>query len=110
MSGHTPGPWVEGEATFVRPPEAGSQVIVVAAKGVEGRDPGEPLYVCMTGRMSDPQGRIEQSWADARLIAAAPDLLDALEALLDGWLPEGPRLDDVVFARAAIAKAKGGIP
>ena len=43
--------------------------------------------------------------ADARLIAAAPDLLEALEDLL-GWQTLAP--DDVVTAaRAAIAKARG---
>jgi len=43
--------------------------------------------------------------ADARLIAAAPDLLEALEDLL-GWQTLAP--DDVVAAaRAATAKARG---
>ena len=42
---------------------------------------------------------------DARLIAAAPDLLEVLEDLL-GWQTLAP--DDVVTAaRAAIAKARG---
>jgi hypothetical protein len=42
---------------------------------------------------------------DARLIAAAPDLLEALEDML-GWQTLAP--DDVVAAaRAAIAKARG---
>lgn len=48
--------------------------------------------------------------ADARLIAAAPDLLDALENVIESWglglLPheDSEALDQ---ARAAIAKAKG---
>ena len=48
--------------------------------------------------------------ANARLIAAAPDLLEALE-LLVGWEETGTPLSDVCFsqARAAIAKAKGWI-
>ena len=113
MSEHTPGPWVRGEATFFRPPEAGAQVIVVAAKGTEGRDPGEPFFVCVTGKLSDPPHHIERSWADALLIAAAPDLLEALESV-EFTLEEDPDdpewTESVRRARAAIAKAKGGTP
>lgn len=47
---------------------------------------------------------------NARLIAAAPEMLEALEMLV-GWEETGSPLSDVCFsqARAAIAKAKGGI-
>ena len=44
--------------------------------------------------------------ADARLIAAAPDLLAACEALMD--LHDGRSVRAIVMARAAIAKARGG--
>jgi hypothetical protein len=44
--------------------------------------------------------------ADVRLIAAAPELLDALQAIID--LPAHPmRKKGVEIARAAIAKATG---
>ena len=43
----------------------------------------------------------EETNANARLIAAAPDLLEALEALLEGDFNVAEK------ARAAIAKAKG---
>jgi hypothetical protein len=49
--------------------------------------------------------------ADARLIAAAPELLLALEMLLDWHISETPEDEEfsaVRGARAAIAKAKGG--
>ncbi len=46
-------------------------------------------------------GAGEELQANARLIAAAPDLLEALEALLEG----NPSV--VAKARAAVAKAKG---
>ena len=48
--------------------------------------------------------------ANARLVAAAPDLLEALEMLVS-WEETGTPVSDVGFtlARSAIAKAKGGI-
>ena len=53
--------------------------------------------------------------ANARLIAAAPELLDALQAMTEiaemtiGWLPTPPNADGpLIQARAAIAKATGG--
>jgi len=82
MSKHTPGPWAVA-------------------------DVGE-VVVCATGRTlcdvySSPATGDEQADADAHLIAAAPDMLAALELLL-------PYLEDCRMdseARAAIAKAKG---
>lgn len=60
--------------------------------------------------------KVEGSEANARLIAAAPDLLAAMEALVDwsllrsDWLQAGqphPENHPISKARAAIAKAKG---
>ena len=64
---------------------------------------------------------LEQAWADARLIAAAPDLLAALEQFTAGSWVEGmgcaccdPDCTDgecmYADARAAIAKARGEAP
>lgn len=51
---------------------------------------------------------------DARLMAAAPDLLSALEAMVEiaeltiGWIPTPPNADGpLIQARSAIAKATG---
>lgn len=56
----------------------------------------------------------KERMADARLIAAAPELLDALNRLLpmaeDGTFQYGANPDedeDIIYARAAIAKATG---
>lgn len=51
--------------------------------------------------------RLRENVSNARLIAAAPDLLDALRQL--AWLEPGDQLGggDVAAIRAAIAKATG---
>ena len=46
--------------------------------------------------------------ADGRLIAAAPELLEALRLMIEGGL-EGPTSQAIEAALAAIAKAEGGI-
>ena len=89
MSEHTPGPWI------------------VDALGY-GYDISAPEARCLITTSSDPKmvwGAIARE-ADARLIAAAPELLEALESLLAQVEQYGhkPECD---AARAAIAKAKG---
>lgn len=90
QSGHTPGPWRVNEDTCVIAGHADA-----------------PFAVAQVYMGSD---------ANARLIAAAPDLLRALELAL-GQLEGSKPLSgvhasslraDIEIARAAIAKAKGG--
>lgn len=66
------------------------------------RDDGYP-FVCMIARDGDPRelGH-DTKEADARLISAAPDLLNALAVLADVAEARGIPVD---AARAAIAKA-----
>lgn len=91
---HTPGPW---DCMF--------------ADGINVRHPiirGDKGTICQSAWM----GNADETNANARLIAAAPDLLEALTRLVDiddgnmgviGW-------DAVIdAARAAIAKATGGV-
>ena len=92
---HTPGPWHIGVRTFH------------AGRDVYGPK-GEPVAVA-DQELTLP----EESAANARLIAAAPDLLAALEALVgEADLGEVDLDDDdrakLEQARAAIAKATGG--
>ena len=81
MSGHTPGPWhLAGD----------SEGTMVTADG------GEQIA------MWPPQGGTIEQCANARLIAAAPDLLDALKMALEA--PDDDRSWED-YAIAAIKKA-----
>lgn len=96
MSAHTPGPWRVIETHLL--PHDGDHVA----------DMSNGLMVVASAKLGDPL-------ADARLIATAPELLEALEWLAD-ILPD-PELDNDELqrvwtkkARAAIAKATGAKP
>ena len=84
MSDYTPGPW--------RYEEFGPNVIIKATKN--------PMLSVVHSLYQESR---EQTEANARLIAAAPELLEALEIALDcagdAWWAEK--------AEAAIEKAKG---
>ena len=94
MNKHTPGPWrVVSGLDWPNGPEERTTVVVALL--------GEPCHVAVLNSMSDnPE-------ADARLIAAAPDLLAALKVAVD--LAERHYPDDKRLAPcyAAIARAEG---
>lgn len=97
MSKHTPGPWVV---------ERRSTMVATALNGADGYE------------LFDVRCDVPEFEANARLTAAAPDLLEALIAaekklcIAEYHLDKGEN-DSVVFgseillARAAIAKARG---
>lgn len=91
MSAHTPGPW--GLTRWTAPDDYGWSIKIGDAP-----------------HRLDVSAWSESSEADARLIAAAPELLaalEAVEAVLDGRQPiDVPGA--VMIARAAVAKARGG--
>lgn len=87
---HTPGPW---RATLVN--DTGW---AVGPNTADGPDYVADVHMLTTGR-SD-----EDSAANARLIAAAPELLDALRALVSTERPWDEVHDQ---ALRAIAKAEG---
>lgn len=88
MSKHTPGPWKwTGQAVTV---PSGQRLLV---NGVS-----LPL-----GNHADS----EEADANARLIAAAPDLLEALKGVV---AVADRKTDEFDRARAAIANATGGQP
>lgn len=99
MSAHTPGPW----AAFV---DRQSKTVAVNI----GAEPNgrRPCIVDWVG--FDSCGLpLNQRIANARLIAAAPDLLEALKAMLSLARRDAPQLagKTMGYAEAAIAKATG---
>jgi len=90
MSTHTPGPWT------ARAYPNGWQHVVQA-----GRQPIAELA----------DGKPDDNRANASLIAAAPDLLAALERYIDLHLADCVEVDEasdlLKDARAAIARAEG---
>ena len=94
MSAHTPGPWIiywrQGKSEMKGGPGS-----VQAVSG------GKIARVFARTEDEGAQG------ANARLIAAAPDLLAALEAMMFDCPDSYPVYAAVKRARAAIAKARG---
>jgi len=95
MIEYTPGPW---KVTGYK------NLIVNDSKGVT---------LCL-----HPQGKsLEQTQANARLIAAAPDLYEALERLYNGACDRGETIneeigeeyDDWKICRLALEKAETGV-
>lgn len=102
---HTPKPWILGEydaALGYDCMTGGVKAGPVYLDGARyGQGPGEDI---------EPD-QLERMMADGRLIAAAPDLLEALKGV-EPYLEEDPDDDGdynerVRAVRAAIAKARG---
>ena len=91
---HTPGPWITGDAAIWALDDCEFHAIVDCPLNQTCRD-------------------TETAWANARLIAAAPDLLAALIAFDNAFShycegdPDSDEVSALYQARAAIAKATG---
>jgi hypothetical protein len=98
MSGHTEGPWCwDGKGGFIieAPYDANRGQLVATVTESRELNPGE-----------GPDERLlSEVWANARLIAAAPELLAALQRLVDDDFPDS---DEWGAAEAAIKKATEG--
>ncbi len=98
---HTSGPWYIRE--YTNRPNPWSYEIISHAR--IGFAPIAEIEVNFEGKFQ------EEQQANARLIAAAPDLLEAIEPLLSIYLeiygkePDGELFVEVQNARKAIAKA-----
>ncbi len=100
MSKHTPGPWSTSPVGIgddlswpirrVRHDQRGNRITswIADAHGTQGMDEAERA-------------------ANARLIAAAPDLLKILEAILDEFAEGSVKVGTLTDARVLVAKAKG---
>ena len=96
QAGHTPGPWIVHSYT------------VTVGSFNKGKDVG-PIgrAVCTVIGAFEQSSIGDEAQANATLIAAAPDLLAALEAMLDdGDVCEVMGAEWEASARAAIAKAR----
>jgi hypothetical protein len=107
MSKHTPGPWISDD---VGPSDIRRYVVANSSSSAGFRVIAE-LYLSDT--WDDFRKEAE---ANARLIASAPDLLEALEMALDELMDAGfsadisgskPVSDALIFGADVIAKAKG---
>jgi len=123
MTKHTPGPWEVG-GPFPR-----LTVIYCEDQGQGFPDPEPPMYGCIADlgtrdpETTDPD---DESLANARLIAAAPELLEACRIALEDAirvrdflasasalvpnlepLPANEELPGMKLLRVAIAKAEG---
>lgn len=88
QSKHTPGPWnVDGDATVYGP-----RFSIANDKEQIGRF-----------EVADCKGYKQEREANARLIAASPDLLLALERLVHPMADD----EDLSYARDCIANARG---
>lgn len=103
MSTHTPGPWENHGRTVY----AGKSIVSLAVAEYDAER--GPQYNLADHLKSDDEGL-----ANARLIAAAPELLEACEAVLKWAATPGnhggnPYLQPMVkAAEIALAKAQGG--
>lgn len=97
---HSPGPWRLADTDVVA--DAFGEEVLIAG-------------VYAGGYTRGGNGNRERLEANARLIAAAPELLEALKAILadcgettmDGYVENSIHSDEVNKARAAISKATG---
>jgi hypothetical protein len=98
--GFTPGPWrlCDGDRTGFKTASGGASVLAPAR-------PSDDFFILKIAEM-DTNVPPAEALANARLIAAAPDLLEALQAVLG--FPTGLSGGGIYTrARAAIAKALG---
>ena len=96
---HTPGPWQN---------QRNHSGQVISKKTQRDFETNETKMLCFIVRNED-YFPVEESDANARLIAAAPDLLAALIGMMNRYGDKSPHptCDASISARAAIAKAEG---
>lgn len=76
---HTPGPW-----DFFH--DEKEQMISIAEQGFDRNDDSDDRSVCGIWGLNGMTRSDDENFANARLITAAPDLLEALEELQEKWI------------------------
>ena len=101
---HTPGPWQITDVGCAIVGNNGGTIVVETGLAF-----WENLAAASAQSGTLANHHIPEVMANARLIAAAPEMMAALEALCaDKYLADPINADRMRAARAAIAKAKGG--
>jgi len=105
MSAYTPGPWEIQDEHFAKDLDPTTYCCYIGPKG-------RVSFANLQAYAKDPEWGMsnEETKANARLIAAAPELLEALAACEAALTAEGGWTSTIKLARAAIAKAKGETP
>ena len=103
---HTPGPWSVYDQRHLFTNHEGSARLIA----------GDIWIACVHGSHVGPQSK-EEADANISLIAAAPEMLEALESIAQFWNRDqnekamtGACWHAIETAEAAIAKAKGEQP
>ena len=119
---HTPGPWAitrsgsgEADSLLTRPDNGKPYIEHAHIDGPQRLNPQFKKGVAVVylgdgwGPNGDCDGALAEQEANARLIAAAPCMLEALRGLLeDKYLSDPINADRMAAARAAIARATEG--
>jgi hypothetical protein len=104
VSKHTPGPWYAQRTNWKGEP-AGHKIYILGDEHETYDDEDDEDAATGVAIVEGNATSTGVTEANARLIAAAPDLYAACEALLD----TGTHLGAVIaMAQAAVAKAEGG--
>ena len=99
MSKHTPGPWSVVEH---------DHAICIQTESPSKTKYGASRYAAIGGFDRNDRAQLEEARANARLIAAAPELLEALQKIAGNTYDEWTNGAEAArIARAAIAKATG---
>lgn len=106
MSKHTPGPWTRGITLRTRQTAMWAPEEIAENNKIERRNVFSDFCTADEGRGRFLVAACQRD-EDARLIAAAPELLAALEELLAHASFVGIAPHYETMARASIAKAKG---
>ena len=100
---HTAGPWMDSGHEIKADGKGPLFVVTMARTG------NERCVICRIENSVSGRPLDDEDFANARLIAAAPELLEALKHILK-YDDDGLGLIGATLARAAVAKADGRAP